>query len=457
MPTRPLRIAWIGSGPGAQESGGAPGVATELMLGLTKLGHRIDCYLTGREREIPDRLAKADGVTFHWGTNEWRWDRWYNRTALGSFIAGLVARGLGSLRVRRSLRRGHARNPYDVIFQFNSIEALAMPRSLRHSLPLVIDPGTHAAGELRHLLAERSLALRCQPAYVFALTVAVMWLRVLAQRRWIRRARLLLCISTVFRDHLVRDYAFPLAHTVVVPNPVRVERFDAAELTRAVAEPPTVLVLGRISARKGIEEVIAMARRLRERGIDVRIRVVGGPSLWSDYTKLLADLPPENAEYAGRIGPAKIPAELARADVLVQASTYEPFGLTVGEALAAGVPVAATSEVGAIEKVDRAVLAEVAPGDVEGLASAVAELLRRLAQDAPGIRAKARAEAERLFAPDVVCRQVSDALVALVAPGVSGLESAALEDVGDGAQQDLDVGPQRPVGDVEIVDRDHLA
>jgi glycosyltransferase involved in cell wall biosynthesis len=157
-----------------------------------------------------------------------------------------------------------------------------------------------------------------------------------------------------------------------------------------------------------------MAWRLRERGIPALVRVVGGPSLWSDYSKLLADLPSGSSEFAGRIAPAEIPAELARADVLVQASKYEPFGLTVGEALAAGVPVVASSEVGAIEEVDRAVVNEVAPGDVEGLTSAVAEVLERLGQDAPRLRSKARAEAERRFAPDVVCRQVSDALLALV-------------------------------------------
>ena len=414
MPTRALRIAWIGTGPGPQESGGVPGVATELMLGLAELGHRIDCYLSGRERDIPERLAKAERVTFHWGTSEWRWNRWYNRTVIGSFVSGLLTRGLGAIRLRRSLERGHALAPYDVVYQFSNIEALGMPASLRRSVPLVIHPETHIQGELHHLLAERSLALRCHPRHVFALTAAVMWLRVLVQRRRIRAARLLVCISSVFRDYLVRDYRFPLANTVVIPNPVRLERFVSAELTRAVGEPPTVLVLGRISARKGIEDVVAMAWLLQERGVDARIRVVGGPSLWSDYSKLLVDLPPGNSEFVGRIAPAQIPAELARADVLVQASKYEPFGLTVGEALAAGVLVVASSEVGAIEEVDRTVVSEVTPGDAEGLAAAVIEMLDRLARDAPQLRTKARAEAERRFAPEVVCRQVSEALLALV-------------------------------------------
>jgi glycosyltransferase involved in cell wall biosynthesis len=409
-----LRIAWIGAGPGPQESGGVPGVATELLLGLAKLGHRIDCYLPGTSRALPDRIADAEGITMIWGTGDWRWDRWYNRTKIGAFLSGLFSRGLGSLRLRRGLVRRHALEPYDVIYQFSSIEALAMPSSLSHTVPLVIHPETHIAGELHFLLAERGLARRSQPAYVTVLTACMMALRVLVQRRRIRTASLLVCISSVFRDHLLRDYRFPLEDTVVIPNPVRLERFTGLSVDRGVGHPPTVLVLGRIAARKGVDDVIAMAWRLHERGIDARIRVVGGPSLSSDYTKLLEGLPQENSEYVGRVPPADIPAELARADVLVQASKYEPFGLTVGEALAAGVPVVATSEVGAIEQIDRAVVTEVKPGDVEGLTSAVAELLGRLRNTPAEIRRLARSEAERRFAPEVVCEQISIALEQLV-------------------------------------------
>ncbi len=62
---------------------------------------------------------------------------------------------------------------------------------------------------------------------------------------------------------------------------------------------------------------------------------------------MLEDLPTENAEYVGPVSDTEIPGLLRESDVLLQASRYEPFGLTVGEALAAGVPVIATSEVGA--------------------------------------------------------------------------------------------------------------
>jgi glycosyltransferase involved in cell wall biosynthesis len=105
---------------------------------------------------------------------------------------------------------------------------------------------------------------------------------------------------------------------------------------------------------------------------------------------------------------------LTESDILLQASKYEPFALTVAEALASGVPVVATTEVGAIEGVDRSVVWAVEPGDVEGMASAITALLERLKADPADMRSNARTEARRLFAPDVVCEQISVAIEQLV-------------------------------------------
>lgn len=405
-----LHIAWIGFAP-AEETGGVPGIATDLLGGLAKRGHRIDCFFPARERALPPAITGVDGLTFVWGTSRWRPNRWYSRTKLTSFISSLLARGLASMRLRQEVARRHRRDPYDVVYQFSNVENLAIPRRLK-GVPLVVHPGTSSAGELRFLIKERRLALRCQPAYIFAIAVAVLWLRRGVQRRKVRSARLIICISSVFRDHLIREYGLDREDTVVVPNPIRLDRFACME--RSVGTPPTVLVLGRIAARKGVEDVVAIARTMRDRGSDVHFRVVGGTSLWSDYSPLLDDLPPENSEYAGRVHATGVPAELERSDVLLQASKYEPFALTVGEALAAGVPVVATSEVGAIERVDRSVAAEAEPGDVEAMVAAITEMLDRLRADPAGTRASARAEAERLFVPEVVCEQVSAALERLV-------------------------------------------
>ena len=69
---------------------------------------------------------------------------------------------------------------------------------------------------------------------------------------------------------------------------------------------------------------------------------------------------------------------------------------------------------GAVEGVDAAVASVAQPGDVEAMAAALTATLERMRANRAEIAALARAEAERLFAPDVVCGQISDALERLV-------------------------------------------
>lgn len=396
-----------------QDAGGAPGVARDLLDGLAARGHRIDCFFPGTAQKLPAQLAAHDNLTFIWGTSEGHSRRWYSRTKLGTFATGLISRGLASVRLRRAITLRHDKDPYDLIYQNQSIESLGVPPKVtRTGVPLVLRPDTEMVGELKSMLAEWRLGLRCQPAHTFLAVGSIMLVRSLVQRVMIRRADLLVCISDVFRGHLVRNFHYPVERTIVIPNPVSLDRFSGID--RPPGTPPIVLVPTRISVRKGLEDVVAAAAILRDRGEEVRFRLIGGPSLWSDYTKLLDDLPSENAEYAGRVPHAEISAEYARSDLLLMASKYEPFGQTVAEALAGGVPVVATSEVGAIEGIDRSVVAEVAPGDVEAIADAVVAMLAKLHERPSELRAMAHAEARRRFASELVCEQLSDALERLV-------------------------------------------
>ena len=405
METRSLRIAWLGPVPG--EDSGVPGVATELLHGLARLGHHIDCFLPESERELPERISSAVNLQFIWSSTGWAWDRWYSKPKIGAFATSLLSRARAFLRLRREVASRHREMPYDIIYQFSNIETLGVPAHLRRAVPLVIHPETHVGGELRWLFAERRISLQCQPLYVFVVVAATMSLRALVQRITIQRASLLVCISAIFRDYMVRDYRFPRERTVVIPNPVRIGRFEIGE--RDADRGPTVLVLGRIALRKGIDTVVAVTQLLAREESGIALRIIGGPSLWSDYTRLLDALPP-NATYLGQLPAADIPKEMSGSDILLQASKYEPFALTVAEGLAAGVPVVATSEVGAIEDVNRRVVVEVESGDAAGMAAAVRRLLAETRSHRSEMQSLARAEAERLFSPETICLKISSAL-----------------------------------------------
>ena len=407
---RSLHIAFLTPVP--SEDGGATGVATDVLVGLATLGHRIDCFIAGYELALPERLTSQSNLSFVWAKSRWRWDRWYSRTRLGAFLSGLLARAWAFVRLRREIVAKHERDAYDVIYQFSNIETAGVPRSLLKTVPLVIHPETHIAGELRWFRRERHLARRCEPWHRRVLVELMLITRTVIQRRSIGAATLVICISEVFRDHLVADYKVPRERTRVIPNPVRLQRFQPAE--KSARQPPVLLVLGRISVRKGIDQIIDLSHELVARGIEARIRIVGAESLWSDYRPLLHGLHPANAEYVGSVAPREISDELKNCDVLVQASKYEPFGLTVAEALAAGVPVVATDEVGAAERVSRVVCAVVPADNAKRLTDAVQEMLVRLQADGGHTKEIARREARRLFACADICRDISDALQQIV-------------------------------------------
>jgi glycosyltransferase involved in cell wall biosynthesis len=84
----------------------------------------------------------------------------------------------------------------------------------------------------------------------------------------------------------------------------------------------------------------------------------------------------------------------------------------VGEALACGVPVVVTSEVGAGEQLSEACSITVPPCDVEALEEAVREMVARLTSPAGGpMRAAARSEAERLWSAASTTLPVTEALL----------------------------------------------
>ena len=403
-----MRIAWIGPTP--DEGGGAPYVGTQLLREIARAGARVDCFLDVGPECIPRTLRGVDGLRFVLRPTRWSWGSWYTRTPLLSFASGSLFRLRAQRALAQSIAERHARQPYDVVYQFSQSE-LGGLRSLRRALPpIVVHPETHAAGELRWYAREARLARGVEPWHRRLLVRGLLTVRAGVQRRDLPQAARVLGVSRRFSEHLAADYEIPRERVGVVVNPIDLDRFRPAgqvELRR----PLTLLFVSRISVRKGVELVVALSHRLADLRGSLEIVVVGGATTWSDYRKLLDRLNPSIATYVGELPPDELARRYREALAVLQPSQYEPFALTVGEALASGTPVIASDEVGAVDGVDPRVCTVFARGDLAGLERAVRSAVAAAESgERDGLPALARAEAERLFAPATVAATLLDEL-----------------------------------------------
>ena len=201
------------------------------------------------------------------------------------------------------------------------------------------------------------------------------------------------------------DYSYPSNQVHIVPYPIDLVKFrpSGESYKENTESPKRIAVVGRIASRKGIEDIIELSHRLNDLAGEVVLEIFGGVSLWSDYRLLLGDLNPRTACYHDHISHEQLASWLPSCIGLIQPARYEPFGLTVGEALACGVPVIATTEVGAAEDVSDGCVTLYKPGCVDQLEKITRSLINRMASpETKDIRLLARTEAERLWSPNRV-------------------------------------------------------
>jgi glycosyltransferase involved in cell wall biosynthesis len=172
----------------------------------------------------------------------------------------------------------------------------------------------------------------------------------------------------------------------VIPQGVDPEQFhpgvpDASWRARLSSRPdqPIVGVVGRVDPEKGIRTVVRAMALLQGPARSSHLAVVGAPAL--DDGTHEKDLRAEASTLLGDrqrfVGPVdEVPAVLRALDVLVNASTSEPFGLSVLEAQACGVAVIGTHAGGIPEFVsDGETGLLVAPGRPDVLAAGLDRLL----------------------------------------------------------------------------------
>lgn len=219
-------------------------------------------------------------------------------------------------------------------------------------------------------------------------------------RLW-RRLALTTAVSEDARSLVARYFPGDYALT---PNGVETARFAEAQ-PRPVTAGRTVLFLGRIERRKGLEVLIRATARLTTDRVTL---VVGGTGPQErDCRKLAARLGVDPI-FRGRVLEAELPGLYRGATVYCAPGVGgESFGIVLVEAMAAGTPVVCSDLPGYRSVAEPAALL-VPPGDASALAAALDKVLEdeRLRADmAEAGRERARdfdwgplaADVERLY------------------------------------------------------------
>jgi glycosyltransferase involved in cell wall biosynthesis len=302
----------------------------------------------------------------------------------------------------------HPRHSLDALMRMLAA-AWRLSRVIRSLRPGVVHANSVRAGLIGTLAVPRRVALvvHCRDAMPAGRLGRAVRAVVLA------RSDQVVAISR----HVARSFAGPTwrARGVrVVDNAVDVNRFDPELIKRAssrlavgVRDKPVLTVLGQLTPWKGQDLAIRVLAELRDRLPSALLLLAGEAKFVSDTTRYdnraferrLHELS-EELQLAGRVrflgerlDPERI---LAATDVLLVPSIEEPFGRTIIEAMAMGVPVAATCAGGPPEILRDGIDGRLVEGrDPSGWASVVEELLG-WPRDRRGA---ARAQAATRFSP----------------------------------------------------------
>jgi glycosyltransferase involved in cell wall biosynthesis len=108
------------------------------------------------------------------------------------------------------------------------------------------------------------------------------------------------------------------------------------------------LYVGRLEAHKGLQDLLDAFRMLAaDSSVRASLLMVGGGAMADELKRKAASL--AGITFSGRLAGDSLLDAYAAADVLVLPSHFEPWGLVVNEAMAAGLPVVVTDRVGCAE------------------------------------------------------------------------------------------------------------
>lgn len=225
-------------------------------------------------------------------------------------------------------------------------------------------------------------------------------------RELVAPRRCIAAVSAVLCAEVAALIGIDPSEIAELPNAVPIERFPSGSPDDRDAHE--LLYVAARRGAKGIETLLRAFARIRETRPEAHLRLVGPAGVAEDETRwghVIAELGLERAiQFDGALGRVEVAAAMRRAAVFVHASPHETFGMVAAEALASGLPVAATPS-GGVEGIvgHDGRFGEIASDATpDALAEAVLRVLdRRTTFDGAAMRASI----EERFSPAAVARR----------------------------------------------------
>ena len=327
-----MRIGYVVSDLNNTRIGGISRVATEIGSAIVEQGHEVIAYVLDREKFT--RQESYRGITL-------RYTRPFLTLNPDYPISGFSHRAFDRFRLDAQMEH------FDLLQSFN-LNAIAFPKYRRHlirvGIPFVISSFETVFMDVKAKAAEfqtlPSLKTIFQIFYESYLALCY-------ERRYLRRADLVVTEDENTQAAL-QKIGVPPEKIRLIPSGVDVERAKRVRAqkldVKQGANGPVIGYIGRVDPRKGVQHLIAAMTLLRKSYPGAILFLAGGSRHGYDNTirNLIGRLGlADCVRYLGYVKGDILPY-YKLADVIVIPSLSEGIPITLGEAMAAQVPVVIT-------------------------------------------------------------------------------------------------------------------
>jgi glycogen(starch) synthase len=328
---------------------------SELSRSLRDLGQEVHVLVT-RWSEEHSPGAKA---AVHYLSNPYPFFGY--SPCLDNVLAGIPA-------CERLVALWESEGPFDVVIGHDWTSSLAATMAQRvYACPLIaVLHGIHAG---------KGGSVGPEQTYIAEM------------ERWFSgRADRVVVLSEFSRGEVERHYGVPKEKVTVIPGGAAAQTFstelDRDDFRSMFAEPGEriILFVGRLTHEKGTDVLLSAVQTMLARGSRLKVVLAGDGPLRASLTEESERRGlKEVIRCAGHLGPSVLGALYQVSDVLAVPSRYDSFGWSTIEAVLHGLPVVASS-CGALSGLARQLpsgaMSPVIPGDAEGLARMLEEVLK---------------------------------------------------------------------------------